>query len=426
MNLGCFFSPNLEIIRLNNDHLLAMGYLMNRFDIKRCQKFPENCIQSLRSVRVLYQELNRQNIPTCLILAPTKELFFHDSVPWYYKWFIDKAEKHIPQLPPDVTADLSCEQYVFPVEKLRINNEGLDCFPYSGIHWNIYGAAITLCEAMLKIHQQAPTIPVPEIDAVFDVETPVIFQEYDLANLLNQFIPYIEKGKNFKDLEFKPLRIEYPIGKVFLLCDSYGEELEAALIKSKLCKKENIRRVSIYKPLTKEDREFVYSKNTVFLTCLCMNNLAYGFLKQRSNELLQSCTDFYFDRPNAVITQGVSIQEPGGRWTDGNRIVLDIPLDKQNDFVGDLTLMLTGDPMVGRNITQQNLIFFVGNEQIGEMVFSHNSTQSITIPAKICKGKKRLKLTIKIPNATVPPGYENIPGIRHLGLFITKLTISGK
>jgi len=82
--------------------------------------------------------------------------------------------------------------------------------------------------------------------------------------------------------------------------------------------------------------------------------------------------------------------------------------------------------MVGRNITQQNLIFFVGNEQIGEMVFSHNSTQSITIPAKICKGKKRLKLTIKIPNATVPPGYENIPGIRHLGLFITKLTISGK
>lgn len=105
--------------------------------------------------------------------------------------------------------------------------------------------------------------------------------------------------------------------------------------------------------------------------------------------------------PSMLSTAGLSGQESWGRWSDGHKVVLDIPINTKREWV---ELTIKGVPFVPRGSMRQRMSFWVRGKKVKE--FSAASETEITIRLnRAMFDDNRVKLVIDLPDAVSPSEF---------------------
>ena len=105
--------------------------------------------------------------------------------------------------------------------------------------------------------------------------------------------------------------------------------------------------------------------------------------------------------PPILNTAGLSGQEWFGRWSDGHKVVLEVPVDMT--WKG-LLLKIKGEPYTPQGITSQQMSFSVHGSKVKELSVASESEIVIHFHREMFDDN-RLELIIDLPDAVSPSKF---------------------
>jgi len=196
-------------------------------------------LHSLERLRAALDAV-RPGAPVAFVLAPSKAELLRDRVPARYFAFGERpaSEDADPEPYRTVRGLLSDAGFPF-VDASALADPAADprtLFPYGGTHWTVDYAARAAAAALAHA---APALPRPApLPPVF-APGPDDPRDRDIAGLLNLPVPYRRGGDLHARAVFPP--VDAPgTNTVYLLGDSFGEQLQAALVRSGLYAETNV------------------------------------------------------------------------------------------------------------------------------------------------------------------------------------------
>ena len=122
--------------------------------------------------------------------------------------------------------------------------------------------------------------------------------------------------------------------------------------------------------------------------------------------------------PSILRTAGLSAQESWGRWSDGHKVVLDIPVNMEWKGV---ELKIKGFPFISSGIKRQGMSFWVHGSKVKELSVVSESEIVIYLNRAMFNDG-RVELTIDLPDAVSPSKFGS-PDTRVLGFGFYALEV---
>lgn len=105
--------------------------------------------------------------------------------------------------------------------------------------------------------------------------------------------------------------------------------------------------------------------------------------------------------PSILRTEGLSGQESWGRWSDGHKVVLDIPVNMKWEGV---ELKIKGAPFIPQGMTSQRMSFSVHGSKVKELSVASESEITIHLNRAMFDDS-RVELIIDLPDAVSPSKF---------------------
>ena len=284
----------------------------------------------------------RPGAPVAFVLAPSKAEVLRDKAPDRYFAFGERPEADAADPEPYRTVrELLAQKGFATADFSRPAAAAADprtLFPYGGTHWTVALAALAASNALALADPALPRpAPLPPVLAP-GADDP---RDRDLAHLLNVPVPYRRAGDLHAHASFPPPPAGAPgPHRVYVMGDSFGEQLEAALVRSGLYTETNVVLRFNETPPAREFREaaaradailFVYSAPSLAGTRLADTAEALA------NDLRPTI------RPGRCYALGRSPYAMDGAWReeDGGRV---LALDPGAEGIVELPLSGVGWP----------------------------------------------------------------------------------
>lgn len=196
---------------------------------------------ALENLRIAFDE-TRPGAPVAFVLAPSKAEVLRDKAPDRYFAFAERPEADAADPEPYRTVRALLGQEGFAVADFsRSGRAGADprtLFPYGGTHWTVALAAAAASNALALAD---PALPRPAPHPPVLAPGPDDPRDRDLAHLLNVPVPYRRGGDLHARASFPPPPAGAPgPERVYIVGDSFGEQLQAALVRSGLYAETNV------------------------------------------------------------------------------------------------------------------------------------------------------------------------------------------
>lgn len=196
---------------------------------------------ALANLRAAFDRV-RPGTPVAFVLAPSKAEVLRDKAPDRYLAFAERPEADAADPEPYRTVRALLGQEGFAVADFsRPGRAGADprtLFPYGGTHWTVALAAAAASNALALADPALPR-PAPLPPAL--APGPDDPRDRDLAHLLNVPVPYRRGGDLHARASFPPPPAGAPgPERVYIVGDSFGEQLQAALVRSGLYAETNV------------------------------------------------------------------------------------------------------------------------------------------------------------------------------------------
>ena len=178
----------------------------------------------------------RPGAPVAFVLAPSKAEVLRDRAPDRYFAFGERPEADAADPEPYRTVRALLAEAGFAVADFSrpdaASSDPRALFPYGGTHWTVALAALAASNALALADPALPR-PAPLPPALAPgADDP---RDRDLAHLLNVPVPYRRGGDLHAHAAFPPPPAGAPgPQRVYVVGDSFGEQLEAALVRSGL------------------------------------------------------------------------------------------------------------------------------------------------------------------------------------------------
>ena len=281
----------------------------------------------------------RPGAPVAFVLAPSKAEVLRDRAPDRYFAFAERPEEEDADPEPYRTVRSLLEQTGFAaVDGLVdfVGGPGLPSafFPYGGTHWTVALAAHAAARAL---ERAAPSLPRPAPDRFALAPGPDDPRDRDLAHLLNVPVPYRRRG----DLHVHAFFPDPPTGapgpeRVYIVGDSFGEQLREALVRSGLYAASNVVLRFNELPPAREFREAAERADAI-LFVYSAPSLAGSRLAETAEALANDLRPAA--KPGRPYSLGRSPYADGGAWREedaGRAVALDPGAE------GTLVLPLSG------------------------------------------------------------------------------------
>lgn len=174
----------------------------------------------------------RPGAPVAFVLAPSKAEVLRDKAPDRYFAFGERPDADAADPEPYRTVRALLADAGFAVADLSrpAAADPRTLFPYGGTHWTVALAALAASNALALADPALPRpAPLPPVLAP-GADDP---RDRDLAHLLNVPVPYRRAGDLHAHASFPPPPAGAPgARRVYVVGDSFGEQLEAALVRS--------------------------------------------------------------------------------------------------------------------------------------------------------------------------------------------------
>ena len=184
----------------------------------------------------------RPGAPVAFVLAPSKAEVLRDKTPNRFLAFGERPEADDADPEPYRTVRSLLAQTDFAAADFsRPDSAAADpraLFPYGGTHWTVALAAAAASNALALAD---PALPRPAPLAPVLAPGPDDPRDRDLARLLNVPVPYRHGGDLHAHASFPPPPAGAPgPQRVYIVGDSFGEQLQAALVRSGLYAETNV------------------------------------------------------------------------------------------------------------------------------------------------------------------------------------------
>lgn len=280
----------------------------------------------------------RPGAPVAFVLAPSKAEVLRDKAPDRFLAFGERPEADAVDPEPYRTvrtllgsADFAVADFSRP-DPAAADPRAL--FPCGGTHWTVALAALAASNALALADPALPRpAPLPPVLA----PGPDDPRDRDLAHLLNVPVPYRGGGDLHAHASFPPSPAGAPgPERIYIVGDSFGEQLQAALVRSGLYAASNVVLRFNEIPSAREFRDaatnaaailFVYSAPSLAGTRLA------GTAEALANDLLPTVKPGrrYVLGRSPYAMEGAWREEDGGRalvLDPGAEGVLELPLPR--------------------------------------------------------------------------------------------------
>lgn len=185
---------------------------------------------NVAALAALRDALARLDVPLVLIMAPSKAEVRKDALPPIWRFLAAHREMPDPLALYTLYAQ-SCEAHgiLYVNSPFVLRRAGLlrDAFPDQGTHWSMYAAGLAWRNATHLLHsQRLEHFPVADLRAP-GLTTATLFQERDIANLLNVYPRYARGRLKYAVAEYGPLPPGQPPLAGLSLGDSFAWQLSA-------------------------------------------------------------------------------------------------------------------------------------------------------------------------------------------------------
>ena len=184
----------------------------------------------------------RPGAPVAFVLAPSKAEVLRDKAPDRFLAFGERPDPDAADPEPYRAVRALLADAGFAVADFsRPDSAAADprtLFPYGGTHWTV---ALAACAASNALALADPALPRPAPLPPVLAPGPDDPRDRDLAHLLNVPVPYRRGGDLHAHASFPPPPAGAPgPERIYIVGDSFGEQLEAALVRSGLYAETNV------------------------------------------------------------------------------------------------------------------------------------------------------------------------------------------
>ena len=268
-------------------------------------------------------EKTRPGAPVAFILAPSKAEVLRDKVPDRFFAFGERsAEDEADSEPYRTVRDLLARAGFAVADFSRLAAAETDpraLFPYGGTHWTVSLAASAASNALALADPSLPRpTPLPPVFA----PGPDDPRDRDLAHLLNIPFPYRRRDDLHAHASFPPPPVNAPgPERIYIIGDSFGEQLREALVRSGLYASTNIVLRFNELPSPREFRDAV-SSSAAILFVYSAPSLASSRLAETAEALSNVLLPVV--KPGRRYSLGRSPYAMGGAWReeDGGRVLV--------------------------------------------------------------------------------------------------------